>query len=184
MASSEFSDEGDVRATGTRGATAEEEEAVAPPPTATAEADGSVRRRVAVLEKKLIKMEERIKEKKAAEIEFVDPKQMRPEVLKDGTTFKIWREEFERWAGLKVKGMQEIMRWLGGRKEWSDEVEKHIELKLKESSHDKVKNEIDAQMRIALEAYTTPASQERKIVLAQRGGLRAYLQLCKHHDGC
>jgi len=136
---------------------------------------------VAILENKLIEMEGMIKEKKRDEIEFLDAKQMRPEVLKDGTTFKIWREEFDRWAGLKVKGMQEIMRWLGGRKEWSDEVEKHIEAKLKESGHEKVKNEIDAQMRIALEAYTTPASQERKIVLAQPGGLRAYLELCKHH---
>ena len=37
-------------------------------------------------------------------------------------------------------------------------------------------------MKVALEAYTLPTSEERKIVTAQKGGLQAYLELCKHHD--
>merc|ERR1711994_985824 len=37
-------------------------------------------------------------------------------------------------------------------------------------------------MKVALEAYTLPTGEERKIVAAQKGGLRAYLELCKHYD--
>ena len=174
MASSDFSDERDERV--------EEAAEPAAAPQGGAEVDGSVRRRVAILEKKLIKMEERLKDKKKEEIEFVDSKQLRPEVLKDGTAFKVWREEFERWAGIKVKGMQEVLRWIGGRREWTEALGNQVRDKLKEHGHDKAEEEIDGQLRIALEAYTTPTSQERKIIVSQKGGLRGYLELCKHHD--
>ena len=72
------------------------------------------------------------KDSKAEEVEFVDIKQMRPNVLKDGTTFRVWREEFERWSGLRVRGMQEVLRWLGGRKEWNSELEGMLKGNLEE----------------------------------------------------
>ena len=73
-------------------------------PGTTAEADGSMRRRVAISERKLIKMEERIKDKKKDEIEFVDTKQLRPEVLKDGAAFKVWRKSSSDGLASKLKG--------------------------------------------------------------------------------
>ena len=42
--------------------------------------------------------------------------------------------------------------------------------------------EIENQLKTALQAYTVPTSEERKIVTSQEGGMRAYLELCKHHD--
>ena len=107
---------------------------------------------------------------------------MSPNVLKDGTAFRVWREEFERWSGLKVKGMQEVLRWLGGRKEWSTELEVKLREKLEEFGLSGRKDKIEEQLKIALEAYTLPASEERKIITAQKDGLKGYLELCKHHD--
>ena len=73
----------------------------------------SVKNRVEILERKIKELEGRLKETKSEEVEFVDRKQMRPNVPKDGTTFRVWREEYERWSGLKLKGMQEVLKWLG-----------------------------------------------------------------------
>merc|ERR1712026_631735 len=81
-----------------------------------------------------------------------------------------------------VRGMQEVLKWLGGRKEWNNELEEMLKVKLEEQGLGKKKEKIEAQMKIALEAYTQPASEERKIITAQKGGLRGYLELCKHHD--
>merc|ERR1712026_69716 len=81
-----------------------------------------------------------------------------------------------------VRGMQEVLKWLGGRKEWNNELEEMLKVKLEEQGLGKKKEKIDAQMKIALEAYTLPASEERKIITAQKGGLQGYLELCKHHD--
>ena len=61
---------------------------------------------------------------------MVNIKNMTPNVLKDGTAFRNWREELERWAGLKVKGLQEILKMIGGRKHWSDELQEEVDKKL------------------------------------------------------
>merc|ERR1712026_151453 len=42
--------------------------------------------------------------------------------------------------------------------------------------------EISRQLRVALETYTGPTSEDRKIVVAQSEGLKGYLELCKHHE--
>ena len=107
---------------------------------------------------------------------------MTPSVLKDGATFRTWREEFERWSGLKVKGLQEILKMIGGKKSWNDEVQKDVEKKLETLGYRDDQEEIEEQLKVALEAYTAPSSEERKIVTSQKGGLRAYLELCKQHD--
>ena len=38
-----------------------------------------------------------------------------PSVLKDGTAFRTWREEFERYSGLKIRGMHEVLKLIGER---------------------------------------------------------------------
>ena len=66
-------------------------------------------------------MEAKAKTTKQAEgskFELVNMKNMTPSVLKDGTAFRSWREDFERYAGLKVKGLQEVLKVIGGRKNW------------------------------------------------------------------
>ena len=57
-----------------------------------------------------------------------------------------------------------------------------VDSKLKSLGYENDKEEIEEQLKVALEAYTMPTSEERKIVMSQEGGLRAYLELCKHHD--
>ena len=56
---------------------------------------------------------------------------MTPSVLKDTTAFRPWREEFERWAGLKIKGTQEILKLIGGKKQWSTELQEEVDKRLK-----------------------------------------------------
>ena len=132
------------------------------------ESQGEVRQLIARLEERIRQLEEEAKvtkrelerrEGRTEEVEFVDQKQMRPNVLKDGTTFRVWREEFERWTGLKLKGMQDVLRWLGGRKEWSGELEVKLNEKLEEHGLGGKRQKIDAQMKVALEAYTQTASE-------------------------
>ena len=53
-------------------------------------------------------------------VEVVDKKKMSPNILKDGTTFRVWREEFERYSGLRVKGIQGVLKEIGGKRSWSD----------------------------------------------------------------
>ena len=72
------------------------------------EGSGNVQRRIAALEKEIEIMKEKIKRStqgESSKYELVNQKQMTPTILKDGATFRTWREEFERWSGLKVKGM-------------------------------------------------------------------------------
>ena len=57
-----------------------------------------------------------------------------------------------------------------------------MDIKLKGLGYEKDKEEIEEQLKVALETYTSPSSEEGKIVTAQKGGLQAYLELCKHHD--
>ena len=83
---------------------------------------------------------------------------------------------------MKVKGLQEILKVIGGRKQWSEELQEEVDKKLKALGYLSDKEEIEEQMKTALEAYTLPTSEERKIVTAQKGGLKAYFELCKHHD--
>ena len=83
---------------------------------------------------------------------------------------------------MKVRGLQEILKLIGGRKNWGEELQDTVEKKLKDLGYEKDRKEIEQQLKVALEAYTVPASEERKIVTAQEGGMRAYLELCKHHD--
>ena len=71
---------------------------------------------------------------------------------------------------------------IGGKKQWSSELQEEVDKKLKELGYWEDKEEIDKQMKVALEAYTVPSSEERKIITAQKSGLRGYLDLCKHHD--
>ena len=63
--------------------------------------------------------------------ELVNIKNMTPSPLKDGTAFRSWREDFERWAGLKVKGLQEVLKLIGGRRSWSSDVQSEVDDKLK-----------------------------------------------------
>ena len=119
----------------------------------------NVQRRIEVLEAKIAELkllEKKIKEieKKqsagAGTVEFVDTKQMRPNILKEGVAFRVWREEFERWAGLKLDGMNEALKWLGGRKEWAQD---KMEEELERHGHKETLDEINKQLKIALEAY-------------------------------
>ena len=88
------------------------------------EAGGEVRRMVEVLERRIGQLEEELKATKKElerktkvnegyKYELVNVKQMTPSVLKDSTSFRTWREEFERWAGLKVRGMQDVLKVIG-----------------------------------------------------------------------
>ena len=61
-------------------------------------------------------------------------------------------------------------------------MQEEVDRKLKSLGYLEEKDEIDEQLKVALEAYTVPSSEERKVVTSQKGGLRAYLELCKHHD--
>ena len=87
---------------------------------------GEVRRLIEVLERRINQLEEEAKimknelEKKtkgneSSKYELVNMKEMTPKVLKDSTAFRTWREEFERWSGLKVKGMQDVLKLIGGK---------------------------------------------------------------------
>ena len=58
------------------------------------------------------------KRSEGSRFELVNQKNMTPSVLKDGTAFRNWREEFERYAGIKVKGLQGVLKLIGGRKNW------------------------------------------------------------------
>ena len=78
--------------------------------------------------------------------------------------------------------MQEVLRWLGGRKEWSSELEDRLKAELRRHGLEGKLEKIGSQMKVALEAYTSPGSEERKIITAQKTGLMGYLELCKHHD--
>ena len=66
----------------------------------------------------------------------------------------------------------------GGRGEVVEKVKKMLE---QHGQKDKEK-EIGRQLRVALETYTGPTSEERKIIMAQGDGLKGYLELCKHHE--
>ena len=55
----------------------------------------------------LLQLEKKTKINESGKYELVNVKNMTPSILKDGTAFRTWREEFERYAGLKIKGMQE-----------------------------------------------------------------------------
>ena len=137
------------------------------------------------MERRIKDLEEKANSAKNSEssnFELVNIKSMEPSVLKDATTFRTWREEFERWAGLKVKGLQEVLKLIGGRKHWSSELQEEVDRKLRTLKYIDEKEEIEEQMKVALEAYTLPTSEERKIVKAQKAGLQAYPELCKHHD--
>ena len=68
---------------------------------------GAVRRLVDALERRIKELEKK-GSAGVGGVEFVNVKQMTPTILKEGVTFRLWREEFERWAGLELKGMQEI----------------------------------------------------------------------------
>merc|ERR1711978_578298 len=65
---------------------------------------------------------------------------------------------------------------------WGDRDRDEVNEKLKSLGYEGNREEIEEQLKVALEAYTSPSSEERKIVTAQKGGLQAYLELCKHHD--
>ena len=87
--------------------------------------EGHVQQKIQALEKRIEEMEAQLKKAKSVEgnkFELVNLKQMTPSVLKDGTTFRTWREEFERYAGIKVKGLQGIMKMIGGKKSWGGKV--------------------------------------------------------------
>ena len=81
-----------------------------------------------------------------------------------------------------MKGLQEILKEIGGKKVWNSQLEEKVEGQLKQYGYENNKKDIEAQLRVALEAYTTPASEERKIIMAHKSGLVGYLELCKHHD--
>ena len=122
--------------------------------------------KIAELEAKIKALEAQLKGTRSVEgskYELVNLKQMTPSVLKDGTAFRSWREEFERWSGLKVKGLQEILKVIGGRKQWSEELQEEVDKKLKALGYLSDKEEIEEQMKTALEAYTLPSSEERNI---------------------
>ena len=100
------------------------------------EGEVTVQQRIAVLErkisevkeleKKVKELEEKLKKAKQTEgskFELVNQKHMTPTVLKDGTAFRTWREEFERWAGLRIRGMNEVLKLIGGRKQWGSELQ-------------------------------------------------------------
>ena len=53
---------------------------------------------------------------------------------------------------------------------------------MQKHGHKEKLEEINTQLKVALEAYTSPTSEDRKIVNAQSEGLRGYFELCKHHD--
>ena len=57
-----------------------------------------------------------------------------------------------------------------GRKEWNPDLETKLNGKREEFGLEKKKEKIEEQMKVALEAYTLPASEERKIITAQKGG--------------
>ena len=146
---------------------------------------GEVRELIKALEQRIKDLEEKAKATKQSEgnrFELVNIKNMTPNVLKDGTAFRNWREDFERWAGLKVKGLQDILKLVGGSKHWGEAMQEQVDRRLKVLGYLESKEEIEEQLKVALEAYTVPSSEERNIVMAQKGGMRAYLELCKHHD--
>ena len=64
-------------------------------------------------------------------------------------------------------------------------MESEVKRKLKECGYEENREEIEAQVKVALEAYTAPGSEERKIVTAQKGGLHApgTLQTPRPEDG-
>ena len=83
---------------------------------------------------------------------------------------------------LPFNQLQEILKWLGGQKEWTGEAKDKVERMLEQYGQKGKGKEIGRQLKVALETYTGPTSEERKIVVAQDDGLKAYLELCKHHE--
>ena len=128
------------------------------------------------LQKKIKELEAKVEACRKAEgskFELVNQKNMTPSLLKAGTAFRNWREEFERYAGLKVKGLQGVLKLIGGRKSWGDGLQGEVNNKLKSLGYEDDKEEIEEQLKVALEAYTAPASEERKIVTSQENGMNA-----------
>ena len=71
--------------------------------------------------------------------------------------------------------MQEVLKCLGGQKEWTSEVKEKISKMLEQYGQKGKDKEIGRQLKVALETYTSPTSEERKIVVAQEDGLKSYL---------
>ena len=109
-------------------------------------AQGEVKQLIEALEKRIKQLEDEAKAAKnksnqEGKYELVNVKQMTPSVLKDSTAFRTWREEFERYAGLKVRGMQEVLKLIGGKKQWGTGLQDDVDKKLKELGYwtDRVK---------------------------------------------
>ena len=94
--------------------------------SAGSESEGAVRvqERIDAPERKIKELEEKLNASKQEnnKYELVNVKNMTPTVLKDGTAFRNWREDFKRFAGMKVKGLQELLKLVGGRKQWGEEM--------------------------------------------------------------
>ena len=72
-------------------------------PGGVGEVSGAVKRLIEALEKRIKELEKQVQTMRGNNaLEFVNVKQMTPTVLKEGVAFRIWREEFERWSGIKV----------------------------------------------------------------------------------
>ena len=101
----------------------------------TRDSGNFVQGRIDALEKRIKELEQKAEDSKRSEggkFELVNVKNMTPTTLKDGTAFRVWREDFERWAGLKVRGLQEILKLIGGRKSWGEELKGMAEKRLKD----------------------------------------------------
>ena len=136
-------------------------------------ADGEVKRLISALEKRIKQLEDEAKtmkkelERKAkssegGRYELVNVKLMTPSTLKDNSTFRTWREEFERYVGLKVRGMQDVLKLIGGKRQWGTDLQEEVNKMLKELGYWEDRNEIDSQMRVALEAYIIPTREEKE----------------------
>ena len=103
-------------------------------------------------------LERKAKSSEGGRYELVNVKLMTPSTLKDNSTFRTWREEFERYVGLKVRGMQDVLKLIGGKRQWGTDLQEEVNKMLKELGYWEDRDEIDSQMRVALEAYTVPSS--------------------------
>ena len=127
------------------------------PVAAGGEADGAggvsaVMRMVEMLERRIRELEKQVREEGGNKgIEFVNVKQMTPAVLKEGVAFRTWREEFERWTGIKVDGMQEMLKWLGGQEELTEDVDERVKRMQEQHGLKGKEKEIGRQLRVALE---------------------------------